>query len=238
MPSDQQIRDAIDRFLAQLRQDVDTRLETLAAELLQLAREDQHDGIVPVEKAAVEVARAVGRGGAHARHDLISRIVRAVRHLDASTTLRGVLDALAEGAAAETARSAVLLVDAEWLRSYRHHGYDRAAAPEDLRAQDSPLLAGVLESKVPAPLEPPTPRTERSRPAFLRVLPGRVGLAMPLLLGQQVVAVVYGEGPARQAHEPGEPVWTEQVEVLVRHASARLESVTSSRTVDLLSSPS
>jgi hypothetical protein len=238
MSSEQQIRDAVDRFLAQVRQDTDTRLETLAAELLQFAREDQQNGVVPVERAAIEVARAVGRGGAHARHDLISRVIAAVRRLDEATTLRGILDALAEGAAAETVRSAVLLVDDEWLRSYRHYGYDRAAAPEDLRVDASPLLAGVIDTKVPAPLEPPSQRAERSRPAFLRVLPGRVGLAMPLLLDQQVVAIVYGEGAARQPHEPGEPVWTEQVEVLVRHASARLVNVTSLRTVEVLSNPS
>jgi hypothetical protein len=238
MPSEQQIRDAVDRFLAQVRQDTDTRLETLAAELLQFAREDQANGIVPVERAAVEVARAVGRGGAHARHDLISRVIAAVRRLDEATTLRGILDALAEGAAAETVRSAVLLVDGEWLRSYRHYGYDRGSAPEDLRADASPLLAGVIETKQPAPLEPPSARAERSRSPFLRVLPGRVGLAMPLLLDQQVVAIVYGEGAARQPHEPGEPVWTEQVEVLVRHASARLVNVTSLRTVEVLSNPS
>jgi hypothetical protein len=233
MPSEQQIRDAVDRFLAQVRQDTDTRLETLAAELLQFAREDQANGIVPVERAAVEVARAVGRGGAHARHDLISRVIAAVRRLDEATTLRGILDA-----AAETVRSAVLLVDGEWLRSYRHYGYDRGSAPEDLRADASPLLAGVIETKQPAPLEPPSARAERSRSPFLRVLPGRVGLAMPLLLDQQVVAIVYGEGAARQPHEPGEPVWTEQVEVLVRHASARLVNVTSLRTVEVLSNPS
>ena len=238
MPSEQQIRDAVDRFLAQVRQDIDARLESLAAELLQFAREDQATGLVPVERAAIEVARAVGRGGVHARHDLISRVIAAVHRHDEATTLRGVLDALAEGAAAEAARSVVLLVDGEWLRSYRHHGYDAASVPGDLRIDASPLLASVVETKCTAPLEPPTPRTERSRPAFLRVLPGRVGLAMPLVLAQQTVAIVFAEGAARQPHEPGEPVWTEQVEVLVRHASARLENVTSLRTVEVLSSPS
>jgi len=238
MPSDQQIRDAVDRFLAQVRLDTDTRLEALAAELLQFAREDAASGLVPMERAAIEVARAVGRGGAHARHDLISRVVAAVRRLDEATTLRGILDALAEGAAAETVRAAVLLVEGEWLRSYRHFGFDRASAPEDLRSDASPLLATVIDTRAPAPLEPPTARTEKSRPPFLRVLPGRVGLIMPLVVAQQVVAVVFGEGAARQSNEPGEPVWTEQVEVLVRHASARLENVTSLRTVEVLSNPS
>ena len=75
MSSEQQIRDAVDRFLAQVRQDTDARLQALAAELLQAAREDEATGVVPVERAAIEVARAVGRGGVHARHDLISRVI-------------------------------------------------------------------------------------------------------------------------------------------------------------------
>ena len=59
MPSEQQIRDAVDRFLAQVRQDIDARLESLAAELLQFAREDQATGLVPVERAAGPLAHPV-----------------------------------------------------------------------------------------------------------------------------------------------------------------------------------
>lgn len=238
MPSEQEIRDAVDRFLAQMRQDTDARLLVLAGELLQIARDDQATGAVPVERAAIEVARAVGRGGVHARHDLISRVITAVRRLDSATSLRGIMDALAEGAAAETARVAVLLVDGEQLKSYRHHGYERADAPEDMAADGSAILAAVIANREPVTVSRPSARSERSVPPFLRVLPGRVGLAIPLVVARQVVAIVFGEGAARQASEPGEPVWTEQLEVLVRHASARLENVTSIRTVEVLSNPS
>lgn len=237
MSSEQQIRDAVERFLAQVRQDTDGRLQALAGELLQIARDDA-SGIVPVERAAIEVARAVGRGGVHARHDLISRVVKAVRRLDDATTLRGILDALAEGAAAEAVRVAVLLVDGDLLRSYRHYGHEAGAAPEDLATGASHVLASVVSTRLPASVSPPSPRVAQNQPPFLRVLPGRIGLATPVVVAQQVVAIVFAEGAARQPGEPGEPVWTEQVEVLVRHASARLENVTSLRTVEVLSGPS
>jgi hypothetical protein len=42
----------------------------------------------------------------------------------------------------------------------------------------------------------------------------------------------------RTGAQPGEPVWAQHVEVLVRHASARLETVTSLRTVEVLAGPS
>jgi hypothetical protein len=71
-------------------------------------------------------------------------------------------------------------------------------------------------------------------PAFMRVAAADLGLVTPVVVGQAVVALVYAEGPASAAHEPGAPVWSEQVEVLVRHASSRLESLTSQRTVEVL----
>jgi hypothetical protein len=72
----------------------------------------------------------------------------------------------------------------------------------------------------------------------MRVPAGHVGVIVPLVVGQEVVAIIYVEGPERAGGQPGEPVWAEQVEVLVRHASARLETVTSLRTVEVLSNPS
>src|SRR6185295_5968000 len=101
MSREQQVRDAIDRFIAQLRQDMDAHLEELSSELLQIVRGDMRTSRTDLERAAIEVARAVAKGGTHARHDLISRVVIAVRRLDDAVTLGGVLDALVDGAAAE-----------------------------------------------------------------------------------------------------------------------------------------
>jgi hypothetical protein len=54
-----------------------------------------------------------------------------------------------------------------------------------------------------------------------------------------VVAVMYAEGPERSSSQStaiATPLWTEHVEVLVRHASSRLENVTSRRTGEVLTS--
>jgi hypothetical protein len=59
-----------------------------------------------------------------------------------------------------------------------------------------------------------------------------------VVVQREVVAVVYADGPDRDAEQAGAPVWTEQVEVLVRHGSSRLENVTSQRTVEALTSRS
>jgi hypothetical protein len=56
----------------------------------------------------------------------------------------------------------------------------------------------------------------------------------PLQVGGRVVAVVFAEGPDRQSPPGADSVWSEHVEVLVRHASSRLENITSRRTVEVL----
>jgi hypothetical protein len=238
MSREQQVRDAIDRFLGRVRQDTDARLQTLASDLLRIVEGEGPTSRVDVERAAVEIARAVARGGEHARHDLVGRIVGAMRQLDTATTLRGILDALADGAAEEASRVAVLLVDGAMLRSYRHHGFGPGLAPTDVAIDSTPLVAGAIEVHQAAKVPARGDRADARLPAFMRVPSGHVGQVIPLVVDREVVAVVYVEGADRSGPQPGEPVWAEQVEVLVRHASARLESVTSLRTVEVLSNPS
>jgi hypothetical protein len=63
------------------------------------------------------------------------------------------------------------------------------------------------------------------------------GLVVPIVVAGSVVALLYAEGPERQAGaSAAASLWTEHVEVLVRHASSRLENVTSRRTVEVLTS--
>jgi hypothetical protein len=237
MSREQQVRAIVDRFLSRVRQDLDHRLAMLGTELLDAVSGSGDAGRVAIERAAVDVARAVARGGGHARHDLITRVITAIRRLDEATTLRGILDALAEGASAETDAAAMFIVDAGQLQTYRHQGFEPGRAPIDVPVEKSPLLNNVVTFRQAAVVPAAGLHADVQLPAFMRVSPGRVGLAMPLVVGKDVVALLYAEGPERAAGEPGEPVWTEQVEVLVRHAGARLENVTANslRTVEVLS---
>jgi hypothetical protein len=230
------VREAVDRFVARVRQDTDKRLEELATELLQVVQGDMRTTRVDYERAAVDIARAVAKGGAEARHQLIGRVVQSIRRLDDATTLRGVLDALHEGVATEAIRCAVLLLEDTQLKSYRHHGFGPGLAPVDLPVTAAPLLSSAVELRQVTLVPASRDRADARLPAFMRVASGQLGLVLPLVVGQQVVAVLYAEGADKSAREPAEPVWTEHVEVLVRHAASRLESVTSQRTVEVLTS--
>ena len=237
MSREQHVRDAVDRFLARLRQATDAHLEALASELLQLVQGDMRTSRADLDRAAVEVARAVAKGGTHARHDLMSRVADAVRRLDDATSLRGVLDVLADGASAEASRVAVLLVDGETLRSYRHSGFAPGVGPSHMPVASSSLLAASVTLRQVTPVPPLDNPSTANAPLFMRVPIGHIGLILPLVLQREAVALVYADGADRQAEQAGAPVWTEQVEVLVRHASARLENVTSQRTVEVLTNP-
>jgi hypothetical protein len=67
----------------------------------------------------------------------------------------------------------------------------------------------------------------------MRVPAGHTGVVIPIVVAGEVVAVLYGDVDRLAAPEDG-PVWIEDLELLVRHASVRLENVTSERTVEVL----
>ena len=236
MARDQQVRDAIDRFVARVHRHTEQELEALAADLLRVAGVDGQSTLVELERAAVDVARAVARGGAHARHDLITRVVTAVRRIDDATTLRGVLDALSQGASADATRLAVLLVDHDTLRGFAHHGFAPGFTPQDISFRSVPLLLSAIELRQVNTVLPE--QAAADVPAFMRLGTGQIGTVAPLVVGGQVVALVYADGPGSTSGDADGGVWREQVEVLVRHASAKLESLTSQRTVAVLTSSS
>ena len=158
--------------------------------------------------------------------DLLTQILTAVRRLDEERTLRGILDALADAAASAGLHVAVLLVDGTELRIYRHHGFERGGVPREVGITSSVALAQALATC--RRIAVAGDRTSDATPAFLRPGPGRHGLILPLVVDQSAVALVFVEGPADIID------WGDVVEVLVRHGSARLETVTSQRTVEAL----
>ena len=210
MSREQQVRDALARFLSQLRKTTDTNFEILTTDLI-----------------------AILRGDLAQNDEAPARLVAAIRRLDAASTLRGVLDALAAGAADHAARSVVLLVEQGVARVYRHQGFAAERQPVEVAAGSSATLASAIVSQGMVLVHP---GDDPRGPAFVRVPTANMGIAMPIVVALQVVAVIYAEGPENQtAGDSSAPGWTSLVEALARHAAARLENVTSKRTVEVLS---
>jgi len=132
----------------------------------------------------------------------------------------------------------VLLVDSETLRAFSEFGYAGGSRPADVPLDSFPALSRTVIDQQKLPVAAGPGGRVPDVPAFMRAMPGNAGLVIPIVVAGSVVAMMYAEGPERQSGHGGQAasLWTEHVEVLVRHASSRLENVTSRRTVEVLTS--
>ncbi len=233
-PTKIRVKEAVDRFVARVRHNLDVHLEILVSDLNRAAEED----VAALTEAAGREAQAAmlpASPNAAARLDLLAALVGAMRLLDEAETLRAILDALARGVSAEASRTAVMLVDGTTVRRFADFGYSVGPRPVDVPVDSFSALARAVTEKQRIALSAAAASFSGDVPAFLRPATGHSGLVIPVVVGGNVVSLVYAEGPDRLS-SPHASVWIEAIELLVRHASSRLENVTSRRTVEVLSS--
>lgn len=162
----------------------------------------------------------------------VSRLLESVRGLDGASSLSEVLDALALAAAREAARAAVVVLRGERIQGWRMSGFGpRDAQPKsiDLALAES----GVIGLAIGAARAVTTRDSQSAAigPGFETLPADRMGLAVPVIVGGRVVAVVYADAVAidgQQRHVPSS--WPELIEVLARHAGRCLEALTTQKT--------
>lgn len=170
-----------------------------------------------------------------ARVDTLERMLGAVRRIDEATSLTGILETLANGAAAQTSRVALMLVDGDVLKPWSIHGFVAGLEPRDTTIGTSGLLTATVALKQISFVKPLIAR-EITTPGFMQVPVGHTGLVVPLIVGGDVVAVLYADDVGTPMEREDAPVWTEEIDLLVRHAAIRLENLTAVRTTEVLSS--
>jgi transcriptional regulator with GAF, ATPase, and Fis domain len=251
MTIEDRIREAVDGYLTKVRQDLDLHAQHLTDEILQLVMTEQQEWSAErdrvVAEALAEGARLVGQGqdaaaavatalqgSRQSRVETLERLTSAVRSIDESGTLTGILGALMRGTAAETSRVAILLVDGYMLRTWEHVGFEEGKGPTEMPIGAAGTLAAAVALKqasfVPTVIE----GRDSTVPGFMRVPAGHTGLVVPLTVGGDVVAVLYADDVAKAVEQEDAPLWTEEVQLLARHAALALENVTSVRTVEVL----
>ncbi len=157
------------------------------------------------------------------------RTLASFRRLDEARSLTDVLCILADQAAVEIGRVAVLVVNGFRLRGWETRGLPGV----EPAAIDAPIEAGsvfgiaiatglpVSTSDAPIGLE------GNSLAGLLAAPPGRAGLAVPISVGGRVVALLYADDAGDRV--PVVPSsWPEIAEILARHAGHRLELLTMS----------
>ncbi len=225
-------RTAVQAAVAQTRENVARE----AAGLVARAREEaaQAQAALQADREARrgldEEAAALRAAAEQGSLAAMERLLDAFRRLDQATTLTALIDTLAEAAASETTRSAVFVVRAREVRGWRVAGL--SDAPADVRlvsvSLDAAGAIGVcVRSKARVEISPAT--FAAGELAFLAAEDAASGLAMPVTLGGETAAVIYGD----DGGAGGPAGWRETIEILARHASRCLEAQTAIRAAKL-----
>jgi hypothetical protein len=225
------------RALAEARTAHETAIERLQASHAQaleaLRAEHRQERAAAVAQAEEQARLAIAASPATTEMrpaDLVSAstLLDAVRALDEASSLTEILERLSDQAARHTPRSAVLLVQNGHVSGWRWTGIQGEATALDLPLDDRGLVATAARTGL-------TQWAASPAPASVVLAPhreGRAGVAVPVQLDKQVVAVLYGDDDVDEAQAaPGS--WPELVEVLARHAGRCLEAMTARKMPDL-----
>jgi hypothetical protein len=159
---------------------------------------------------------------------VVERLLGAVKAIGAARSLSDTLAALVAGAAAEAPRAALFIVSGARLQGWRAHGFGAASAAAFQAAAGDGSVIGEA-----ARTGEPVSTTAASAPAFAALAAGRAGIAVPVTVGGQAVAVLYVDDGA--GGEPEAPAsWPEAIQLLGRHASACLAHLTAVRTAQAM----
>lgn len=206
---------------------------TLALRLDQVREEAERT--IANELAAAPVALAPEATDAEPHTDeVLGRLLAGVRRLDQASRLTDVLDTLAELAGNEAPRAAVLTVQADRVRGWRFVGFGPTLDDEGRQVNLEFGAAGivgraVVAGDVCAVVSGPNGVPPDAEPAFTTLPLGVHALAVPVLVGGQVMAVVYGDDAERRPAA----AWRDSLEVLARHAGHCLEALTAQRAAQL-----
>ncbi len=205
-------REESDRELAQRVEEVKADAERTLAELAAL-----EESLAAVPKP----------------EEVLGRVVDGVRRLDRASSLTDVLNALAEVAGGEAQRAGVVIVEGERIRGWRFVGFEpmlASARQIDLALADAGIVGEAASSAAARSVEAGAEAAASGAvPAFMTLPSGANAVAVPVMVGGDVSAIVYGDDGG------GEPPagWRESIEILARHAGHCLEGLTATRVAQL-----
>ena len=261
MPLEQDVQKAIDTLFVRLRDSVasdirgvlhelvtrsDAARSAVRAEADQAVASSQVDPqSVAGELADVQARMDKKRSGdllqAHevshkVEHAVLSRLLASVRRLDAQPTLMATLDTLTEVLAEEVGRAAVFVQTDGVMRGWRFAGFgpwDGDARSRVINGDDAGFLRQVIAERRTCVLLANGDRSASGWPPEFAALPtDRNALAVPILVGGEVMVVIYVDDVS--VEQPSAlSQWSDVVELLARHAGHRLEALTANHAAAL-----
>ena len=231
---------AIEAEVAKVRADAEQVLATSLADA-QAADRDQIAADVRErveQEMAGELAKARGAShkGEQAALAAVARLLDSVRRLDAQPTLTAILDTLTELVASEAGRVAVFVQTDGEMRGWRFAGFGPDlgdARSRVLDGADAGFLSQAIGQRRTRTLSANGDRAGSDRPPGFAALPAdRNALAVPVLVGGEVMVVVYADDVSDERPSVLSQ-WSDAVELLARHAGRRLEALTADRAAAL-----
>ena len=155
------------------------------------------------------------------------RLIDAVRAMDRDRSLTEILDSLASCAGRETARVGLLLWHGGKLHGWRFIGFGPAfdaASTIVIPPGESGIIAEAIRTGDAISSDT---SGALAAPAFAALPGGREGLAVPVTMNGDVIAVLYADqGTGAEAGRPSSLTWPDAIEILARHAARCLEAAT------------
>jgi len=233
MALEEKVQRSGEQLLERIREQIEQEVRGLVSEMLTIAAKER---ATAAELAAVPVLSAPEPTPVESHTDeVLGRLLDGVRRLDKASRLTDVLNTLAELAGNEAPRAAVLTVQADRVRGWRFVGFGPTLDEDEARQVDLAFgEAGIVGRAVVtgdacSVVSGPNGVPRDAEPAFTTLPLGVHALAVPVLVGGQVMAVVYGDDAERRPAA----AWRESLEVLARHAGHCLEALTALRAAQL-----
>jgi hypothetical protein len=159
------------------------------------------------------------------RPDASDRLVNAIKVMGQARSLTEILEALVTQVGFEAQRVGVFLVRGDRLVSCRLGAFEReeAGGRIDLPLNDAGILAEAVRGNATV-----TDATGDAAPSFAK--PAAEGVAIPIALSGEVVAVLYADHGATES-------WRETAEILVRYGARCLEVLTAFKVARSMAHP-
>jgi hypothetical protein len=220
-------------WASRLRTEVAGVSETARAQSAEIARlEAEKAALAAVEIGPPRVPEAIASRAA------LKRLAGTLRTIGEAASLSAVLDALADGAAAEATQTALFVVSspadatteapapsggAEMLERWRSLGFEDDESDPIIMTPAAGAVAHAVRTRQP---------TVTTRNADdVSGGPSRSGLVVPIVVGDKTVAVVYAEG---DTDVDATAAWPDAIQILCQHASACLTQLTAIRIAQAL----
>jgi hypothetical protein len=182
-----------------------------------------------IERASAADALADARQAAESMPRDTSGLLISLRAIDEARSLTEVLAAAVRGAALESPRAALFLVDGTTLQEWPVDGVPPVhAGPIRADGREAGFLSDVLRTGETVSLDGTNGQTA---PMFAGLSPGRRAVAVPFVLDGRPVAVLYADEDTE-----GQPLasWLETVQILGGHATSVISSLTAVRTAQAM----